>query len=256
MPSIFAGTCGIENVKDIYGLIEANCSFPLGSNSKELWKLRRACHISSRNPSNEKKLEKAVAMLAERKHMPGWYNQCPVASGLVDSKRNKHNSVDLVYWSGFGGDARLVELKWGKGTARSNPRSALRQVLRYGVAYLFCRVHQAELPLHGRNYRPIMDANVVALEVIAPTQFYDGHEEKNRYAQVSESLNDFARAKTNGALTMSLRALSFPAWFDRIPFDSGQDVTNKCSIVELSKEGQMVRNAFEGPIPVWSDTKT
>lgn len=255
MPSIFAGTCGIENVNDIYDLMEANCSIPIGSKSKELWKLRRACRISPCNPSNEKRLEKAVAMLAEREHMPEWFNQCPVASGIVDSDSNKHNSVDLVYWTGLSGGARLVELKWGKPTTRSNPRTALRQLLRYGVAYLFCRVHRAELPLHGQNYRPLMDASHVALEVAAPTKFYDGHEAKDRYAQVSKSLNCFARAKTSGALTMSLSAFSFPVWFDHIPFEDGQDVMDKCDTIELSNEGRMVRNAFEGLSPVWPDSK-
>ena len=65
--------------------MEANCPDP-DSKSTNLWELRRSCKI---DPCEKKRLEimleKAVAMLAARGHMPEWFNQCPTASGITDS---------------------------------------------------------------------------------------------------------------------------------------------------------------------------
>ena len=122
MASLFNGTKGMED----------NCPNPR-STSNKLWKLRRATNIRSHNPSKEIMLEKAVAMLAENGHMPGWFNQCPTASGISDSSRNRHSDVDLAYWREADGHTRLIELKWGS----DSPSEAVRQVLCYGAAYVF-----------------------------------------------------------------------------------------------------------------------
>lgn len=278
MTSMFEGINGTESVEEVYDRIEANCSSPPSSNSRKLWKLRRRTNMDSGNRGREGLLERSVAMMAERGHMSGWFNQCPVASGIVNSQRDRRTAVDLVRWSSSDKCARLVELKW-----KSNaPQSAIWQVLEYGVAYLFCRVHKDHLPLNGR---PLMDARNVALEVVAPFQFFQGsHKVLNRdelfswleefdeadpnvgpvadissmemaeyLAVTSQSLNELAQIKTDGELSMSLNALALPAWFDHIPFEDIQDVNRKCNTNELSKEGGMVRDAFEGLAPVWPD---
>lgn len=82
-------------------------------------------------------------MLAENGHMPGWFNQCPAASGIGDSSKTRHSNVDLVHWRGSDGQAALVELKW----TSNRPSEALQQILRYGAAYLFCRRHRDRLPV-------------------------------------------------------------------------------------------------------------
>ncbi|MCY3709371.1 MAG: hypothetical protein OXG26_10785 [Caldilineaceae bacterium] len=279
MPSLFDGIYGTETVNEIYDKIQANYpGFPL-SRSDKLWLLRRECGICHDNRSPETMLEKAVAMLAKRGHMPGWYNQCPVASGIVGSHSDRRSDVDLVNCSESRKNVRLVELKWGS----DNPMSALQQILRYGVAYIFCRVHRQELPLH---YRSLMDARQVSLEVVAPCQYYYGeHSVSRRFdvyawldrfgpgdpnrssvvdsdrieiadylAKTSQSLDEFARSKTDGSLTMSLNGLAFPEEFNKIPFENGQDVRKKCSTKELSAEGRMVRDAFAGLTPVLSQS--
>ena len=247
MPSLFDRTCGIEDPKEIYDVIERNYPGSPISRSRELWKLRRACDICAHNVSPEKMLEKAVAMLGESCHMPKWFNQCPVASGIVGSKSNRKNAVDLVHWSETSGHARLIELKWES----DNPPYARREILRYGVAYLFCRVHKDDLPLQGKFYRPLMDAHSVALEVVAPSRFYVGHNEKDRFARFSRSLEDLASSKTGGTLSMSLNAFAFPEEFNQVPFNSGQHVKEKCLTEKLSSEGQMVRDAFSQLCPAW-----
>ena len=249
MPNIFDSTCGIEDPNTIYGILEDHYHGHPISKSQELWKLQRECEISSHNPGRETMLEKAVANLAESCHMPGWFNQCPVASGILGPRSNTKNAVDLVYWSELGKCARLVELKWKS----NDPPYALRQILRYGIAYVFCRVHKRELPLQGKYFRPLMDANNIALEVVAPSFFYDGYHEKDRFASVSKSLDQFAQSKTEGKLSMSLNALAFPEEFNQVPFRNGQDVMEKCFTDKLTHEGRRVRNAFAGLTLVWSD---
>ncbi len=250
MPSLFDGTCGIEDPNEIFDLMEAKYPGKPCSKSKLLWKLRRKCGISFHNPSSEKLLEKAVANLAAHGHMPEWYNQCPVASGIVGSHSNRKNAVDLVHWSESSGCARLIELKWKS----DDPRYALREILRYGVAYIFCRVHRMKLPLQGKYYRPLMAVHRIALEVVAPREFYRRDNLNNLYASVGNSVDEFARSKTGGTLSMSLNAFAFPEEFNQVPFKYGQDVKEKCDTFELSDEGRMVRDAFAGLTPVWSDS--
>ena len=250
MPSLFDGTCGLEDPKTIYDLMDAKYPGSPCSESRELWELQRECKISLHSKRRETMLEKAVAILAESCHMPWWFNQCPVASGIVDPRSDGGRCVDLIHWSSSSGCARFIELKWNS----NDPLYALRQILRYGVAYIFCRVHRRELPLQGKYYRPLMDARKIALEVAAPRRFYSGHDEKQRFGDVSKSLDDFARSKTSGDLAMSLDALAFPAEFNQVPFADGQDVSEKCFTKELSHEGRMVRDAFEGLAPAWPDS--
>ena len=197
-------------------------------------------------------LEKAVATLAASGHMPDWYNQCPVASGITvssmsrqDSKAtNKKSNVDLVHWDNANKHARLVELKWES----DDPLSALRQILRYGATYIFCRVHRGKLTF---PVKPLiaMDVWHVSLEVVAPHSFY-----QNLKAQITKPHgafihNGFVNSQISG-LTMSLKALAFPDKF-QIPFTNGGEVKSKCATAQLSPEGQAVRDAFDDLTQVW-----
>ena len=146
MASLFDGTEGMEDIAEILGRMKANVPHPASTSSK-LWTLRRATRIASHHRGRETLLEKAVAMLAANGHMPGWFNQCPAASGIGDSSRNRRSNIDLVHWSEADGHARLVELKWNS----DDPSEALRQILRYGAAYLFCRAYSDRLPVRRRR---------------------------------------------------------------------------------------------------------
>ncbi len=123
---LFDGTFGTEDIVEILDRMQLNCPCP-SSNSRRLWKLRRAKKVASHNKSKETLLERAVATLACNGHMPGWFNQCPAASGIGDSARNRHSSIDLVHWRAAGARLSLVELKWDSDT----PSEAVRQILRY-----------------------------------------------------------------------------------------------------------------------------
>ena len=88
MVSLFDETHGKDDIGEIYRQMEENCPDP-SSNSKKLWELRREARIASHNASPEVMLERAVAMLAKSGTMPEWFNQCPTASGIGNSFRNR-----------------------------------------------------------------------------------------------------------------------------------------------------------------------
>ena len=200
MASPFDGTKDIEGIGEIYRRMTMNCPNP-SSTSKRLWELRRASHIAPHNLSDETMLEKAVVMLAANGHMHGWFNQCPTASGIGDHSRNRHSNVDLVHWSEPTRHARLVELKW-----RSNhPSEAVQQVLRYGAAYVFCRMHRNQLPLQRAS---VMDARHVSLLVMAPAHYCRAADLPGCLARARQGLKRFDIGARIDGLSMSLDVLA------------------------------------------------
>lgn len=175
-------------------------------------------------------------MLAQRGHMPCCFNQCPAASGIFGADRDKHTNVDLVRWSDSEKYANLIELKWKSG----DPHAALSQIVRYGMLYLFCRVHRNRLPLRDR---PLMNARQVALGVVAPTAYYRGFAGEALLARAGARLAAFAGGKTDGALSMTLHACAFPAHF-QLPFGNGEDARQHCDRDDLTHEAQTIRDAF------------
>lgn len=278
MPSIFDGISSLDSVKEIYEKIEDNCAGRPRTSSRKLWSLRRRTNMDPDNTDPEVLLERSVSLLARTGRMPGWYNQCPIASGIVSNWSDRRSAVDLVHWSESTGNARLIELKWKS----DDPHTALQQILQYGIVYILCRVHKKSLPLQDRC---LMDAQHVALEVVAPSPYYEGdcrvprrsnlktwldqfgpgeiretiefeydRMEMGEYlSKTSLALNELARSKTAGFLTMSLNALAFPEDFDQIPFRNGQDVWEKCSPSNLTDKARIVRDAFAGLTPVWPE---
>ena len=233
-------------ISELYEILESNyrqVGAKPRSQSKELWRCEPVTSINidgKNNQSDEKILEKAVAMLVAKGQMPEWFNQCPVASGISDPRKDNKRAVDLVHWCKSYSHVHLIELKWKS----DSPLYALLEVLEYGLAYIFCRVHKKDLPLQCPS---LMDARHVSLEVLAPRQFYARYDKKNFFAQMSKSVNRFASSKTNGLL-MSLEALAFTEGF-QIPFKDMKEVEDeeKCD----TDKGQQVLNAFNKLEPVW-----
>ena len=189
-------------------------------------------------------LEKAVAILADKGHMPGWSNQCPVASGLSDSRKDTKRSVDLVHHSNH--TLRLVELKWIGG---DTPAYALFEVLEYGLAYLLARLHKRELALGASEL--MRDAiGHVRLEVVGPQAFFARNERSDLFSAMDSAVTTFASGRTNGQLTMSIQPLVFPDSFNASPFASGWAVKRACAQRTLTPEGHMVREAFANLVPL------
>ena len=96
MSSLFEGIDGTESIAELYDKIETNCGGNPRTSSEKLWKLRRRTHIGPNNGDLEVMLERSVAMLANRGHMAGWHNQCPIASDIAGFRRNRKSAVDLM----------------------------------------------------------------------------------------------------------------------------------------------------------------
>ena len=243
MPTLFDRTCGTADIREILDRMQANCPEP-SSKSRQLWQLRCATNVRDENRSEETLLEKAVAMLADNGHMPGWFNQCPVASGIGDSARDRRRSVDLVRWDAPEGRLSLVELKWCSDT----PSEALQQILRYGAAYLFCRTHRDRLPV---GERPAMSAAHVALRVVAPARYYANDRFRDCLSGAWKSLRTIDGELGALGLSMSLDALAFPEGFDRLPFSDGAEVRASCDRSELTEKGRIVVDAVGGLASVY-----
>ena len=235
---LFDGTFGTEDILEILDRMAANCPQP-SSRSRQLWRLECVKNIADHNRSRETMLEKAVAMLAANGHMPGWFNQCPTASGIGDSTRNRHSNVDLAHWRAVDGRLSLVELKWDS----NSPCDAVRQILRYGAAYLFCRMHRDRLPVGKRQ---AMSAEHVALRVFAPARYYADDGLRDCLSRGRESLKPISGYPKMRGLSMSLDALAFPAWFDRLPFSDGAEVRIACDRQQLTDPGREIVDAFAG----------
>ena len=227
-------------VKEVYETIASNYRGTVTSPSQKLWECRRATKITADNPSREKMLEKAVALLAQNGHMDEWFNQCPVASGIVDPTADRKRAVDLVHVSD---DATsLIELKWGES---NTPAYALFEILEYGLTYLFARAHKRDFGLTGRS---VMGVRHVTLEVVAPPAFFARNDQRDIFAQINTALADFVQSQTYGTWSMSLEASIFPDWFAgwfMRTFEKGHDVRTHCGSKKLTAEGRKIREAFD-----------
>ena len=168
---------------------------------------------------------------------------------------NKRSAVNLVHWCELCRCARLVELKWDSDAPQEwkskDPLDALKQILRYGAAYLFCRVHEKKLHFPATSLIK-MNVSRVSLEVVAPLSFCQDlitliNKSKRPHGQFID--NKFVDSKINGLL-MSLNVLAFPNWF-KIPFKDGANLKSKCYTAQLTDEGQAVHDAFDNLTPLW-----
>ena len=244
MVDLFKGVVIGDDIGEIYEKLERNCPTP-STKSKRLWELRRACEVKDHNKSPETLLERAVANLAYNGHMPGWYNQCPTASGIGDSSRGRRRDVDLVHWDQSSDHARLIELKVGSG----DPRSALWQILQYGAVYAFCRRYKRRLPLHHDLHLGMMEAGHVSLEVVAPRRFYSGHDEAARVVRMQAYIDKFCRSRMD-EVSMSVSALAFPGNLPTL--ENGRAVKTLFGGGDLTDAGKRLREAFHGLAPVWA----
>ena len=236
-------------VKQLYNRIAENLQGQARPPSDKLWSCRRATCIRDDNTSPEKTLEKAVAILALQGHVPHWFNQCPVATGIVDPHADGKRSVDLVHLCGH--MLRLVELKWWSKRRSDTLPFALFEVLEYGLAYLLARMHKSELGLEARC---LMQDSVqlVRLEVVAQCEFFRRNSRhRDLFSRMRNALAGFAKAQTSGEWSMSLHALVFPDAF--VPFASGRAVNEACAPGRLSPKGREVRDAFANLAPLPPD---
>lgn len=207
--------------------------------SDENWRHERRTHISDKNRSPEVVLERAIVTLAELGDLPEWYNQIPVASGLVNGRSDKRAAVDLARF--IDGAAELVELKWASDT----PLFALFEILRYGLALLLCRQNALAFSYCGR---PLIEAPVLKLVVLAPAPYYSGCDLRHFADVVGFGLSQLGQNYPD-VPEMSFKFLQFSGSFE-LPFQSGVEVNALRSGGETRRR-LMLREAMASLRPVW-----
>ena len=232
-------------VSDLYGLITENRSDH--TPSLENWRIKRQLSISPKNSSPEILLERAIARLGERGELKEWFNQVPVASGLIDDKADKRAAIDLLChkddWAEF------VELKWKSDT----PVFAAFEILLYGLAYLFARDNQVAFKYQGKR---LMRASKVSLRVLAPRAYYTGYDLKWLEQGLDEGVRTFAAKKTDGALSMGFGFLAFPLDFApdfSPPYATGEEVRQKFGRSMDAEACRSLVSAISNLEPVWLD---
>ena len=208
--------------------------------SRKNWRLERQTVFSSDNRDPETVLERAIAMLGKRGALENWYNQIPVASGMIDGWADKRAAVDLIRVHGRHVD--LVELKWES----DKPAYAAFEILRYGLAYLLCRRNRE---IFGYENKALLQAERVSLQVLAPRIYYEPYDHALLGEGIRHGLNNLCK-RQYGELSMTFQFLAFPENF-RLPFATGQDVRdNQDTPLDEGPNRQLIE-AMNNLQPIW-----
>jgi hypothetical protein len=226
-------------ISNLYDQIESNRSDRMPS--RENWRLERQTTISHANRSPEVLLERAIAVLGDHGLLDEWYNQIPVASGLIDGRADKRAAIDLLRLSGE--KVEFIELKWGS----DNPAFAAFEILRYGLAYLLSYVNRASF---GYDESPLMEVDRVSLRVLAPQIFYSDCDLAWLGKGLSRGIGEIFENMTGQAITMDFGFLAFPAGFEQ-PFRSGEEVLRMQDAPEDADPCGSLVYAMHNLEPIW-----
>ena len=221
-------------VLQLYELIETNWSGRIPS--KENWRTERQTRLDSDNRSPEVLLERAIALLGDEGLLSDWFNQIPVASGLINDQADKRAAVDLMRLRDK--KVAFVELKWASDT----PVYAALEILLYGLAFVFSFEHREKLGYQGC---PLMVVNDVALEVLAPREFYTGYKLGWLQRGLDQAARTLSAKKSAGTIMMSFNFLTFPRNFE-LPFAKGSEVLRLRSLDPDDPICQTLVSAVEG----------
>ena len=184
--------------------------------SKHNWRLEPQFGMSEANPSNEKTLEKAILQVN-----PGcWVNQVPVAAGLVTGVGDNSRAIDLVEINPDG-SFDFIELKI---TSEETPGRAIFEILKYGIAWVFCRRNHEHLACKDQ---PLMLPDQVRLVVLADVPFFmDG--------DVSYPLIEFENVIRN-ALSQAFEGIHLDFALQQFPHEFNWSASLQLSTSELSQ---------------------
>ena len=157
--------------------------------------------------SDEVKLERAIAKPYETR----WGCQMSTASGVEGRYLHRRRAIDLVRYLAPRSYA-FVELK----TVSNNPLYAAFEILGYALAYLHARANYWK----GSGNHNVFDAEQIELTILGPEKWYKFSEQGIEKAmdnglawlakEITDSLNQFARAKVTGAPAFTLKFRTFP----------------------------------------------
>lgn len=158
-------------VGEIYEKIQNNWENSKHYKSDENWRLIPQRRISKNNDSPEVRLERDIVNIPDTiwPEVENWFNQVPVASGLVDRQADGSRRIDLVHKCNDNA-YEFIELK----VASNTPLYAAMEILQYGVLYLFARAHP-KAKESFTNKTDLLQAKSINLEVLAPPSYYEGY---------------------------------------------------------------------------------
>ncbi len=154
----WGGQSGPQLMNELYGKISKNWSSG-PCTGRENWRFKKQLKLTDGNPSQEVSLERTIARITD----DNWVNQVPIASG-IDGTRGAHN-IDLVHRSGAG--FTFIELK----VASNHPLFAAFEIVKYGMVYVFSRIHADKLGYQVKKLE-MLRATGVQLQVLAPDPYY------------------------------------------------------------------------------------
>lgn len=157
--------------------------------------------------SDEVKLERAIAKMDESR----WACQISTSSGVEGPYLHRRRAVDLVRHLGPRRYA-FVELKTGS----DNPLYAAFEILGYALSYLHARAEGWT----GSGNHNVFDAEQIELTILGPETWYKfserGIEKKMDEGlgwlagEITDSLNQFAKARVMAAPALTLNFRTFP----------------------------------------------
>lgn len=234
---------GERLIRNIYEQISQSGATP--TNSRENWRLVRQTSISKKNKGKEVLLEKAIAVLCEGGVLDGWFNQVPVASGLI-TNRNRRTAIDLVKILDSNA-FEFIELKWNA----NNPVYAAFEILGYGLIYLYSRCN-AEAFHYDKDKIKLFTADAVSLHVLAPYPFYSRFELTWLEHGLAHGIAVLADDLTDDALSMDLQFYTFAEDF-KLPFSTGAEVSALRSVSADHPQVSAIVAALEDVRPVRSE---
>lgn len=194
--------------------------------------------IDVRNADPEIKLERAIVCTHTRSPT-NWANQMPTSSGFVGPRADKHRNIDLIHRCEDGA-YEFIELKVNSDT----PLYAAMEILQNAVLYIFSRENEQKMKWGSVNPKPLREATVIHLRVLAPRSYYEGYNLDWLEKNICNGFKAFL-ARRAPKLQMDFRFDVFPPWF------SSDHAKAICK--DLSKEqADSIRMAVGNRRPVYS----
>lgn len=188
---------GQQLMEDLYGQILKNWTGG-PCTGKENWRFEKQLNLAEWNLSPEVTLERTITGISDA----NWVNQVPVASG-VDGTAG-HHDIDLIHRSGA--SFTFIELKVAD---KNGPLFAAFEIIKYGMVYVFSRVHAEQLGYKVKN-KELLRASDVRLQVLAPVAFYE--------AEFIEWLRSLEQCLNNGLGAFAQKELQIPMSFNFFVF--------------------------------------
>lgn len=150
-----------------------------------------------------------------------WWNQMPIASGLVEHRADRTRAIDLVCkLKEEPSHYRFVELKCDR--RAGTPLVALMEIIRYGLVYLVLRKNREHEWLGSVDLTmPIFQASQIDLCVLAPKDYYVGYNLSWLEVSLESAINEICEEQLESDLTMGISS-HYPTELADSKFDTSK----------------------------------